>query len=235
MDQELNVANYSNNDILNLFHIHGECNKIVQRTCRTFNTRYPHLPRINERKFRHIEANFRTFGRVKAKKNISRPVTDMEDNEINVLAYFNLHPQSSIRSAERELDISRMSIQRILKKHKLHNFSMRPVQALIPGDYRRRITFCQTMLQKIQEDPGFLAKIIWTDESKFTRQGITNTRNEHYWATDNPHLAKNHNYQHKFSFNVFCIMLGDQISYYIYNENLTSEIYVFGYSSKLCQ
>jgi hypothetical protein len=39
---------YTNSDILNLFYIHSECEKFLQRTCRLFNERYPHLPPINK-------------------------------------------------------------------------------------------------------------------------------------------------------------------------------------------
>lgn len=47
-----NANEYSSLDILNLFYIHGECNKITSRTCRRFNELYPHLPPMYEKKFK---------------------------------------------------------------------------------------------------------------------------------------------------------------------------------------
>ena len=57
---------YSNTDILNLFYIHGECHKIIERTCRVFIERYPHLSVMTREKFKRIESNFLQFGRAKS-------------------------------------------------------------------------------------------------------------------------------------------------------------------------
>lgn len=94
-----NNDNYSNRDVLNLFFIHGECNKILDRTCRTFNERYPNLPHMTKKKFRKIESNFLRFGNALTKKNVQKLVTNNEQNEINVLAYFNVHPNASVSAA----------------------------------------------------------------------------------------------------------------------------------------
>ena len=48
---------YSNADILNLFYIHGECQRIVKRTCRRFDALFPNLPPMNPRKFLRFEGN----------------------------------------------------------------------------------------------------------------------------------------------------------------------------------
>lgn len=102
---------YSNMDILNLFYIHGECLRIVGRTCRTFNDRYPHLPPMNKNKFKRIESNFLHYGKAKCTGLRQKPITGEEVNEINVLAYFNAHPSGSIRSAVQDLGISYYAIQ----------------------------------------------------------------------------------------------------------------------------
>lgn len=66
---------------------------------------------------------------------------------------------------------------RFLKQHKLHFFSLLRVQDLHPGDNVRRAEFCERISIKIQEDPQFLRKIIWTNESKFSKEGIITRRN----------------------------------------------------------
>lgn len=38
---ENQFANYAFSDMLYLFYIHGECSRIVGRTCRLFNERFP--------------------------------------------------------------------------------------------------------------------------------------------------------------------------------------------------
>lgn len=222
----IKMEEYTNADILNLFYIHGECYKILERTCRVFNERHPHLPPMNKTKFRRIETNFLQFGKVSATKNVPKRVTNDEGNVISTLAYFNAFPQSSTTSAEKDLGVSASSIQRILKEHRMHPYSFQHVQAFRPGDDLRRIEFCEFMLLKIQEDPQFLSKILWTDESKFSREGITNRKNQHFWAVENPHVLRNVHFQDMFSFNVFSILCHDQVRYCIYNENLNSDKYL---------
>lgn len=217
---------YPNEVVLSLFYIHGECNKVVKRTCRIFNERYPHMPTMNPRKFRRLESNFLRFGTVKCKKNVNKPITEDEIHEINVLAYFSADPRSSVRSASVDLGISYPSISRIMAKHKWHDFSFVPVQHLRDEDYALRLNFCEWLLVKTQEDPAFLQNIIWSDESKFSKEGVTNRRNWHFWALENPHAIRPRNYQVNFSFNVFAMMVNNRIHYHIYNENLTANLFL---------
>lgn len=191
-----------------------------------FNERNPHLPAMTSQKFKRIESNFLNFGKVKSANIRRKPITDEEDNEINVLAYFNVHPRQSIRSAAQELGLTFYAVQSILKKHKMHDYSFTPVHNLHPGDDDRRLEFCEQILIKTQEDPLFLRKIIWTDEAKFSREGIFNTRNLHHWSTENPHLKREGNFQNKFSFNVFCLLMDNQYSFLIYDYNLSSARFV---------
>lgn len=157
---------------------------------------------------------------------VKKPVTTDEANEITVLAYFHSHPHSSIRAASQEIAISYSSIQRILSKHKMHAYKLNVLQALHPGDEARRIQFCEELLVKIQNKPNFLKNIIWTDESKFTREGIINAHNWHYWAQGNPHYVRESNFQIGFSFNVFCMLMDNNVCYEIYEESLTSQKYI---------
>jgi len=52
------------------------------------------------------------------------------------------------------------------------------------------------------------------------------TRNSHLWGRDNPHGTIESNYQHRFSVNVWCGVIGDQIiGPYIFPQRLTGAIY----------
>lgn len=199
--------------------------EIIDRACRMFNETYPDLPRMTRSKFRRIQANFLQFGQIRAERNFPEPVVNDEVNKVNVLAYFETHPTSSIRAAEQDMGISKSSIQKILSKHHYHDYKFSRVQNLHPQDPRNRVNFCETMLQKSQEDDQFWKKIIWTDECKFSNEGIFNRHNQHVWSTVNPHMIRPGNFQFRFSFNVFCLMMENKISYLIYDENLNSERY----------
>lgn len=71
----------------------------------------------------------------------------------------------------------------------LRDVSSKPtrVQQLLPTDYERRITFVAHMMVRLDDQPNFLEKIMWTDEARFHNNGTVNHHNNHYWSDKNPH------------------------------------------------
>jgi len=60
----------------------------------------------------------------------------------------------------------------------------------------------------------------------FTHNVVNNTRNFHLWDHDNPHGTSESNYQHCFSVNMWCGVIGDQlIRPYVFPQHLTGDIY----------
>src|ERR1700755_983385 len=57
-----------------------------------------------------------------------------------------------------------------------------------------------SLIRKCTRDPNFLSRMLVTDESCFTRNGITNYRNTHTLDDENPHTTATTHYQHTFSF-----------------------------------
>jgi hypothetical protein len=73
----------------------------------------------------------------------------------------------------------------------------------------------------IYSNPRVIRNVLFTDEAHFTRIGVNNTRNSHLWGRDNPHGTVKSNYQHRFSVNVWCGLIGP----YIFPQRLTAAIY----------
>jgi len=70
-----------------------------------------------------------------------------------------------------------------------------------------------------------IVNILFTDEAHFTSDGVNNTRNPHLLEHDNLHGIVESNYQHSFSVNVWCGVIGDQlIGPYIFPQRLTGDI-----------
>jgi len=46
-----------------------------------------------------------------------------------------------------------------------------------------------------EDDPLLINHILWTDESKFTLNGILNKQNNRYWSNENPHWTVPTNFQ----------------------------------------
>src|ERR1700712_1801278 len=105
----------SNEDYLNLVLIHGECDRVVNRTIRCFQQRYPDRPKPTKDTLYRIQKNLKDYGSFQKKvTNKARPVTKKEDNMVNVIAYFTAHSNASINDAERDLGLKRWSIFKIL-------------------------------------------------------------------------------------------------------------------------
>jgi len=68
--------------------------------------------------------------------------------------------------------------------------------------------------------------IFFTEQAHFTRNGVNNRINSHLWDRDSPHGTVESNYQYRFSVNMWCGAIGDQlIGLYIFPQRLTGDIY----------
>jgi hypothetical protein len=71
-----------------------------------------------------------------------------------------------------------------------------------------------------------IRNILFTDETHFNHDGVKNMRNFHLWDRDNSHATVESKYQHRFSVNVWCGVIGGQlIGPYIFLQRLTGDIY----------
>jgi len=86
----------------------------------------------------------------------------------------------------------------------------------------------------INSNSHMIHNILFTDEAHFTRDIVNKTRNSQLWDRDNPHGTDESNYQHHFSINVWCGVIGDQlIALYIFPQCLTGDIYANFLEDKL--
>ena len=65
------------------------------------------------------------------------------------------------------------------------------------GDQENRLVFSHMILDEHDRDPTILDRILWTDEATYGRTGLLNAHNEHYWAHENPLLAREGNETNK--------------------------------------
>ncbi|KAL6416653.1 hypothetical protein ACFW04_013271 [Cataglyphis niger] len=96
----------------------------------------------------------------------------------------------SIRLVAREHNLSSATIQRILKKENLHAFHYTRVQHLRREDYHGRRMFCKDFLRKVDRIPRFSSRVIFSDESLFTREGNFNSHNMHFCSEENPRVTR---------------------------------------------
>ncbi|GBM81172.1 hypothetical protein AVEN_205875-1 [Araneus ventricosus] len=71
--------------------------------------------------------------------------------------------------------------------------------------------FERWFLQQLAAQPDLSAHVLFTYESTFIREGISNTHNLHVWASSNPCDTRPHEYQKHFSVNVWAGIVGDHL------------------------
>lgn len=106
-----------------------------------------------------------------------------------IVEYFQRHPRRSTRQAARRFGVSQYAVWKLLHSMDMYPYHFSPVQALHAPDPGPRIEFCRWLLNHPQTN------ILWSDESIFTRVGIYNVHNEHWWSFQNPHKIKEHAHQ----------------------------------------
>lgn len=97
------------------------------------------------------------------------------DAELEILLFFIENQKTSSRIASRILGYGKTLILKTLKKYGMKPFRAHVVQGLRDGDHMRRLDFIDNMDQLIHENEiNFLSTVLWTDESKFTNNGLFN-------------------------------------------------------------
>jgi len=98
-----------------------------------------------------------------------------------------------------------------LKSIKFHPYKIHLVQELNEDDPDRRIEFCETMVNKIDEDPPFLYNIVFSDEATFTLKGEVNRHNCRYWSDTNPDWMMDSHTQYPQKVNVWAGLLNNAL------------------------
>jgi len=157
-------------------------------TCRRFKEQFNR--QIKRDTVTDIVDRFEENGDVDDRKRSGRPfVVRTEENKAAVKSLFSKDPTTSTRRAASDLGISKTSILRILSELNLRPYRPPLVQQLNDDDPDRRIEFCEKLLMMAVEDSNIFDKIIWTDESIFKLNGHVNRHNSIYWASENPRIA----------------------------------------------
>lgn len=215
-------------EMVNMVYILGECEKNCFLASRVYAQRYTNSRNIRPESFEKVKERFEQTGNVHYKKReVINKTTINEENEYEVLQCVVENPQASTREIEVDLGISRSSVNRILKKHKYHAYHIELHQELYDRDYAKRVTYCQDMLNRIDNDPHFLNKILFCDESTFKSNGMVNRHNCHYYSTENPHWLREIDHQKKWSINVWGGVIGNHvIGPYFFDDTLNGEKYL---------
>jgi hypothetical protein len=133
---------------------------------------------------RALVTKFETTGTVENIHSGGRSSTSAEQKEL-IHAAISSAPSTSVRTLSRELEMSSTTVWRILHNEmRLHPYKIHIGQLLQPHHKEERFSFAQNFLHKNDEDPGFLPRVWWSDESNFPLCKVPNRQNIRHW-TDN--------------------------------------------------
>lgn len=200
------MVRYSLGEKQEMYNLYVKCHKNSVEAAREYQRLFPHKHQPDRTVFNRIYRTLTEHGQLYQKR--SRYETRQVDNEINVLAQINVDPSGSCRTYSRECGISKSQVNRIIKKFKYHDFKYMPVQTLRPEDYERRVNYCRWLIRQPNDFP---CTVLWTDETTFTNCGMFNRRNKHFYATENPHLVQEVRNQSRYSINVWCGLIDNQL------------------------
>lgn len=203
---ENNQYKYTRNEQIDMLLIYGECRKNAINACALYAARFPERHHPDRTYFRRVEMKLR-----KEPNNVENEFIVSEEAETNVLAYVQFSPSASIRELEIECNVSKESARKILKKHKYRSYKYNLHQHLYENDSDRRLVYCNWLLRKQVDDNNFLSKILFSDETRFTNNGMFNRNNMRYWAQENPRLLRQGRFQDRFGFNVWAGIIGNRI------------------------
>lgn len=137
------------------------------------------LARLSHSTVSKIVAKFNATGSVLNLPRTGRPsLVDNEDVALDVLARIEENWYTNITNISREIDVSRTTVWRILKKHKYHAYKAQTHHNLIDGDEVARLEFCNIFIDRIANEDLFLRRVLWSDESLFTMDGVFNKQNK---------------------------------------------------------
>lgn len=150
-----------------------------------------------------------------------RPPVYSPEFEEEILDYFDEDPRRSTRMAARRFNVSQYFVWKLLNTNNLHPYHFRRVHAIYGDDPVHRMAFSEWVLNNQN------ANILWTDEATFTRVGLFNIHNEHYWALNNPYAIRENSHQIRFSVNVWAGIINECLIGPIFIEgNLTGRSYL---------
>lgn len=195
---------YTQNEKVDLLLIYGECQKNAHAAARLYYERYPDRRQPYRQYFKILEESFRNAENIEVAED--RFIVS-EEIETNVLAYTHVYPNVSTRELAKEIDIGRETVRRILKKHGFKCYKYQLHQELYENDGNRRLIFCNWFTQHVYLNN----RILFSDESRFTNNGMYNRHNLHYWSKENLHEMFEGNHQDRFGVNVWAGIFGTKI------------------------
>ena len=96
----------------------------------------------------------------------------------------------SVRQLAEKTGTSKSLVHNVLRKElKLYPYKVSISQTLTERHKEQRVTFCNWATSKLNDDPSWLDKILFSDECTFNINGRVNRQIVRFWGTEKPHVV----------------------------------------------
>lgn len=173
---------------LQIIQLYYENQRSTRKVFRALRATYGLHNRPTERTIRYTIEKFETqFSLLdNTRPNRAHPARS-EENIAAVAESVSDDRDESIRRRSQQLGMSYATTWRILHKDLgLKAYKIQLLQELKPPDLPNRHRFSLWALEKLEENPLFSTKILFSDEAHFWLDGYVNKQNCRIWAEDQP-------------------------------------------------
>jgi hypothetical protein len=214
---------FSNAEYADVVYVYGFCDGSAAAVVE-YRQRFPNRRIPDRRVFTRIFNTLRDAGTLSGAPVSSERQSQADVAEVeNILRLVERSSGTSSRRLSTRLGVPHTRVRRTLRDAGLYPYHVQRVQHLKPGDPARRLEFCHWS----NANRRFYRLMLFTDEATFTRDGINNSRNTHRWSQENPNAIVETNFQQRFSVNVWCGIIDDQvIGPFILEYRLTGQSYL---------
>jgi transposase len=223
------AGNYNFSDLADMHLIYGEVGYNSRAAARLYQERFPNRRVPHRSVFSNVNRRLREFGNLRP-INVDRgrpAAVNAVVRDEQILEMVAADPTLSVREIAHRIHVPATTVWTTISKERLHPYHINRVPALLPEDLPRRREFCEWLLQRNNEDLQFTFNLCFSDGANFSRNGVLNLRNLHYWSVDNPHVTRISNQQQRFSLNVWAgIFQNSLVGPFFIPNPLTGDAYL---------
>ncbi|GBN60678.1 hypothetical protein AVEN_112478-1 [Araneus ventricosus] len=162
------MTKFSFDEYCEMLLIYGDCGRKAKSTLRLYRERFPEGPHHTRQTILKVVKRLRETGSVTIRPRLRRPRNvGRKVQPEDVLAYALAHPQSSTKMISENCGLSKSRVWTILNESGAHPYRSTLVQRLLPRDAEGRYTWCNFVMNNLEDHATFLADIIWTNEHVF--------------------------------------------------------------------
>lgn len=194
--------------------VYGEMNCNGRAAARRYGEKFPDRRQPHHSSFAKLHQRLRETGSLIPKPHSGRHANVRDQHEDIIIRNIEENPEISTRRlSARYQGISKSLVSNIIRRYNMHPYHFTKVQAMGPNDFHARLVFCNWVRNKILQNAEFLSFILFSDEATFTKEGIFNSHNAHFYAYkgDNPHVTRIRGFQERFSINTWIGVVGDNL------------------------